>query len=98
MECSARTRLTASTACPAPMTSVVMRSMARPVASGDLPLDDLDCDVRRIGYDIVHSRALLGLGDERLDILFGRVSVDVKGDLDIVVAIAHVAVDAEDAV
>ena len=33
----------------------------------------------------------------RLDVLLGRVGVDVEGDLDVVVAVAHVAVDAEDA-
>ena len=47
--------------------------------------------------DVVHRRALLRLRDDGLDLLLGRIRVDVEGDLDVVVAVAHVAVDAENA-
>src|SRR3984957_14787758 len=98
IECSARTRLTASPPWPAPMTTVVMRSMARPAASGRFRLDDLDRDARWIGHDIVHGRSFLRLRDERLDVFLGRIGVDMERDLDAVIAIAHIAVDTEDAV
>ena len=46
---------------------------------------------------VVHGRALLRLRDDRLDVLLRRVRVDLERHLDVVVAVAHVAVDAEDA-
>src|SRR4029077_20099610 len=69
-----------------------------PVADAAVPLDDLDGDVGRIGHDVVYGRAFLRLCDECLDVFLRCVGVDVKRDLDVVVAVAHVAVDAEDAV
>src|SRR5262249_21204884 len=60
-------------------------------------LSDFDGDVGRVGDDVVDRGALLRLRDERLDVGLGRVGVDVEGDLDVVVPVAHVAVDAEDA-
>ena len=47
--------------------------------------------------DVVDRRALLRLRDDRLDFLLRRVGVDLERHLDVVVAVAHVAVDAEDA-
>src|SRR5215469_11374196 len=72
--------------------------MARPVAGAACSLDDFDRDVGRVGHDVVHGRAFLRLRHERLDVFLRRVGIDLEGDLDVVVAVAHVAVDAEDAV
>src|SRR5689334_14099121 len=72
--------------------------MATPVAGAAIPLHDLDDDVGRIGHNVIDGRALLRLRDQRLDVLLRRVGVDAEGDLDVVVTVAHVAVDAEDAV
>src|SRR5262245_38184317 len=57
----------------------------------------LDSDVRRIGDDVKHRRPLLGLRNQRLDLVLGRVGIDVVGDRDAAEAVADVAVDAEDA-
>src|SRR5215467_2484753 len=81
--------LAARPACPAPMTTVVVRSMAWP--SGDF-----DGDVRRIREGVEHGGALLGLGDQRLDLLPRRVRVDGERHLDVVEAVADVAVGPED--
>src|SRR5262252_8683749 len=75
-----------------------MRSMANPVADVGPALDDFDRDVGRIGHDVIHGRAFLRLRDERLDVFLRRVGIDLESDLDVVVAVAYVAVDAEDAV
>ena len=53
------------------MTTTVKRSMVAP--SGDV-----DRDLRRVREGVEHRRALLGLGDERLDVLLGGVRVDVE--------------------
>src|SRR5258708_9041356 len=82
--------LAARPACPAPMTTAVMRSMTGP--SGDF-----DGDVRRVGERVEHGGPLLRLSHERLDLLTRRVRVDVEGHLDVVEAVADVAVGAEDA-
>src|SRR5580658_1724835 len=74
-----------------------MCSMAAPAAGGRR-LDDLDCHVGRIGHDVVHGRAFLRLRDERLDVLLRGVGIDMEGDLDVVVTVTDVAVDAQDAV
>src|SRR6516225_7453242 len=71
------------------MTTVVMRSMT-------CPSGDLDCDIRRIGERVEHRGALLGLGHQRLDLLPRRIRVDGERHLDVVEAIADVAVGAED--
>src|ERR1700739_4765916 len=74
------------------MTTVVTRSMMwTPKPSGDF-----DGDVRRVGQRVVHGRALLGLGHQRLDVLPRRVRVDGERYLDVVVAVADVAVGTED--
>src|ERR1700761_776009 len=61
------------------------------------PSGHFDGDVGRVGQRVEHGRALLGLGHQRLDLLLRRVRVDVEGHLDAVVAVADVAVGAEDA-
>src|ERR1017187_7976578 len=77
------------------MTTVVMRSMARaPVSFGRS--GHFDRDVRRIRESVEHGGALLGLGDQRLDLLPRRVRVDVERHLDVVVAVADIAVGTED--
>ena len=58
-------------------------------------LDHFDGDVHRVRDGVVHGRALLRLRDDRLDVLLRRVRVDVEGHLDVAVAVAHVAVHAE---
>src|SRR5580698_9442403 len=83
------------------MTTVVVRSMAWPLsavwsarAGGSSDFDD---DVRRVGERVEHGGALLGLGDQRLDLLPRRVRVDGERHLDVVVAVTDVAVGTEDA-
>src|SRR3984957_18359917 len=71
------------------MTTVVVRSMF-------CPSGDFDGDVRRVGERVEHRGALLGLGDQGLDLLPRRVRVDGERHLDVVVAVAGVAVGAED--
>src|SRR6516225_3588653 len=71
------------------MTTVVMRSMA-------CPLGDLDSDIRRVRESVEHGGALLGLGYQRLDLLPRRVRVDGEGHMDVVEAVADVAVGTED--
>src|SRR5688572_2694667 len=60
-------------------------------------LANLDRNVRRVRDDVVHGRSLLRLRDERFDVLLRGVGVYVERHLDVVVAVAHVAVDTEDA-
>src|SRR4029077_16401888 len=98
IECSVRKGLIARPASPPPTTPVVTCSWPISAARAGLPLDDLDRHVGRIGHDVVHGRAFLRLRDERLDILLRGFGVDMEGDLDVVVAITYVAVDAKDAV
>src|SRR5262245_65107821 len=62
-----------------------------------LLLVDRDGDVGRVGDHVVHGRALLRLRDQRLDFLLRGIGVDVERHGDAVVAVAHLAVDAEDA-
>src|SRR3984893_14793694 len=70
------------------MTTVVVRSMA-------WPLGDFDGDVRRIRESVKHGGALLGLGDQRLDLLLRRVRVEVERQLYAVETVADVAVATE---
>src|SRR5215469_1299676 len=86
---SLRKWLAARPACPAPMTTVVMRSMT-------CPSGDLDADVRWVRESVEHGGALLGLGHQRLDLLPRRVRVDGERHLDVVEAVADVAVGPED--
>src|SRR5688572_6066387 len=79
------------------MTIVVRCSMGQLRCGRRMPLHHLDADVGRVGDDVEHRRPLLRLRDDRLDVLLGRIRVDVEGHLDVVVAVAHVAVDAENA-
>src|ERR1700757_3092391 len=72
--------------------------MATPVAGAGVPLENLDRYVGRVGHDVVYGRAFLRLRDERLDVLLRRIGIDTEADLDVVVAVTYVAVDAEDAV
>src|SRR5215467_12364109 len=101
---SLRKWLAARPECPAPITTVVVLSMALP----RYPLErarwisrrgrsgDLDSDVRRVRESVEHRRALLRLGDKRLDLLLRGVGVDGESHLDVVVAVADVAVGTED--
>src|SRR6185437_15006898 len=57
---------------------------------------DFDGDVRRVRQGVEHSGALLGLGHQRLDLLLRRVRVDGERHLDVVEAVADVAVRPED--
>ena len=91
---SLRKRLAARPACPAPTTTAVTRSMTRPLSAGRR--GDFDGDVRRVRQGVEHGGPLLGLGHQRLDVLPRRVRVDVEGHLDVVIAVADVAVGAED--
>src|SRR5262245_64784082 len=59
---------------------------------------DRDVDVRRVRDDVEHGRALLRLGDQRLDLLRGRVGVDVVVHLDLAESVPDLRVGAEDAV
>src|SRR5438128_1565028 len=99
IERSVSMRLTARPVCPAPMTTTVTRSIGNesPPRWLSALLPNLDRDVRRVRDDVVDGRSLLRLCDERLDVFLRRVGVDVERHLDVVVAVAHIAVDAEDA-
>src|SRR5579864_6461187 len=88
------------------MTTVVTRSMAWPsvlarARTSDKPpcgrSSDFDGDVGRVRERVEHGGALLGLGHERLDVLLGGVRVDRERHLDVVKAVADVAVGTEDA-
>src|SRR5580704_19048893 len=79
------------------MTTVVVRSMAWPLSavwSGRS--GDFDDDVRRVGERVEHGGALLGLGDQRLDLLPRRVRVDGERHLDVAEAVTDVTVGPED--
>ena len=52
-----------------------------------------DGHVRRIRDDVVDGRALLRLGDQRLDVLPTRVGIDIVGDLDPLEAVADLVVN-----
>src|SRR6202012_1190730 len=78
------------------MTTVVVRSMTLLPSKTEL-LRDFDGDVGRVGERVEHRGPLLRLRDQRLDVLLRRGRVDVEGPLDVVEAVAHVAVRAEDA-
>ena len=54
--------------------------------------DDLDRDLGRIREGVEHRGALLRLGDQRLDLIRGRVGVDFERHLDGVEAVADVGV------
>ena len=58
---------------------------------------DLDRDVGRVRDDVEDGGTALRLRDERRDFLARRVGVDMERHLDAVEAVAHLAVDAEDA-
>src|SRR4051812_49887173 len=58
---------------------------------------DRDADVRRVRDDVEDRGALLGLRHERLDVLRGGVGVDVEVDADVVEAVTHLGIAAQDA-
>src|SRR3978361_1232500 len=89
IERSVRKWLAARPACPAPMTTVVVRSMAR-------TSDHLDGDVRRVGERVETGRTLLRLGAQCVDFLLRGIRIDLERDLDVVETVADVAVRAED--
>src|SRR3954468_11577915 len=64
MERSVRHRLMASPPCPAPTTTVVVRT--RLLLASSRGSGHLDRDVCRVGDEVEHGRALLRLCDERL--------------------------------
>src|SRR5262245_42361141 len=70
--------------------------LAAPAASAE-PLSDFDCDIRRIGHDVVDRRPFLRLRNEGFDVFALGIGVDLVHDLDPVKAITHIAVDAQDA-
>src|SRR5450631_3351671 len=81
------------------MTTVVVRSMTWPLSASRSPRgrsSDFDGDVRGIRQRVEHRGALLGLGDQRLDLLPRGVRVDGERHLDVVVAVTDVAVGTED--
>ena len=57
-----------------------------------------DVHVRRVGDDVEDGRTLLRLRDQGFDVLLRGIRVDLVVHLDPVEPVAHVAVDAEDAV
>src|SRR5215510_6656080 len=67
------------------------RSLIRP------PSVDGNEDVRRVGDDVEYGRPFLRLGDQRLDVVLARIGANVEMNADSAEAIAHVVVDAEDA-
>src|ERR1700742_3344248 len=79
------------------MTTAVVRSMRCSQNQARTGSGYFDGDVGRVGERVEDGRALLRLGHQRLDLFPGRVRVDVEGHLDVVEAVAHVAVGAEDA-
>ncbi len=76
------------------MTAVMLRTGLFPEYSR---LFYLDCNIRRVGNDVEHSRTLLRLGDKRLDISPRGVGIDIIGYLDTVETVTYIAVDTEDA-
>src|ERR1700730_10871565 len=79
------------------MTTVVTRSMIPLPLRLPFRLHYLDRDVHRVRDGVVYGRALLRLRDDRLDVLLRCIRVDLERHLDVVVPVADVAVDAEDA-
>src|SRR5215510_2273739 len=61
------------------------------------PSVDGDEDVRRVGDDVEYGGPLLRLGDQRLDVVLARIGANVEMNADSAEAIAHVVIDAEDA-
>src|SRR5215475_15100979 len=61
------------------------------------PSVDGDEDARRVGDDVEYGRPFLRLGDQRLDVVLARVGANVEMNADGAEAIAHLVVDAEDA-
>src|SRR4051812_42979705 len=94
-ERSDSSRLIARPVCPAPMTTVVVRTELLSVCG--LSLEDLDLHVGRVGDDVVHGGALLRLRHQCADLVGRRVGVDVVRHLDVAETVADIAVDAEDA-
>src|ERR1700683_5664530 len=94
IERSDRRRLMARPACPAPMTTAVVWIMR---SSGRWRSGQLDEDLGRVGDDVEDRRALLRLGDQRLEILAGGVGVDGEPDRDLLETVAHVGAGAQDA-
>ena len=90
----------ASPAWPAPMITVVtyeFRPLPCDLGCASVVQSHHDRDVGRVGDDVVNRGALLRLRYERLDVFALGVGVNVVRHLDAVVAIAHIAVDAKDA-
>src|SRR5262245_5340478 len=81
--------LTARPECPAPMTTVVVRTGAR---TGSV---DLHGHAGRVRHHVEHGRALLRLGNQGLDLLGRRVRVDVVLDPDLVESVSRLGVATE---
>src|SRR3954463_8333514 len=88
MERSVRHRLMASPPCPAPTTTVVVRT--RPPLVSSERSGHLDRDVCRVGDDVEYGRSLLRLCDERPDVFRRRIRIDVVAHLDVAEPVAHV--------
>src|SRR5688572_13736530 len=56
-----------------------------------------DVDVGRVGDDVEHGGAPLRLGHQRIDLFARGVRVDVVNHTNAIEAVAHIAVDAKDA-
>src|SRR5271166_3426135 len=94
IERSVRRRLMARPACPAPTMTAVVLIMR---ACGPWRSGQLDEHLRRVGHDVEDRRALLRLGDQRLEVVAGGVGVDGEPDRDRLEAVADIGVGAEDA-
>src|SRR4029450_10552667 len=83
---------------PAPMMTVVTNATTLAPCLRAGPSVDTDEDVGRVRDDVEHGRALLRLGDQRLDVVLAGVGLDVEVDADGAEAVADLVIDAEDAV
>src|SRR5262249_32130231 len=81
---------------PAPMMMVVANLTTRSSFQSP-PSVDGDEDARRVGDNVEYRRPFLRWGDQRLDIVLARIGANVEMNADDAETIAHVAVDAENA-
>src|SRR5688500_2943668 len=81
----------ASPAWPAPM----MTTSARGMVLGDGP--DLDVHRHAAGEDVEDCRTGLRLRHDLVEFARRRIALDLEGDIDLLVAVAHVGGEAEEA-
>src|SRR3954449_10242020 len=70
----------------------------RPPDAGDSGGVDLYGDRRAVGDDVEHSGAGLGLLDDLAQLLGRRIALDVERHPDLLVAVADIGIESEDAV